>query len=218
MRGIDATGWAHLISGFIVVGAGTALINPPLASTAIGIVEPQDAGMASGINTTFRQVGIATGVAALGSIFSHQVRTKILAGLIGALGISAGAAHRIATGFSQGDPASGLGSVPHRALARTTTLVHTGFADGLSDIFLIGAILAAVAGVLAFALIRNRDFAPARLTTRARGRGSATGRGAQGPTRGGCRNARSMASARTWKPCWERPVRRWRTSAGASES
>ena len=28
--------------------------------------------MASGINSTFRQVGIATGIAALGSIFSHH--------------------------------------------------------------------------------------------------------------------------------------------------
>ncbi|MCL2418083.1 MAG: hypothetical protein FWD04_02240, partial [Conexibacteraceae bacterium] len=39
--------------------------------TAIGVVAPQDAGMASGINTTFRQIGIATAVAALGSIFAH---------------------------------------------------------------------------------------------------------------------------------------------------
>ena len=29
--------------------------------------------MASGINNTFRQVGIATGIAGLGAIFQHQV-------------------------------------------------------------------------------------------------------------------------------------------------
>ena len=29
--------------------------------------------MASGINATFRQVGIATGVAALGAVFSHHM-------------------------------------------------------------------------------------------------------------------------------------------------
>ena len=44
----------------------------PLASTAVGVVEPARAGMASGINSTLRQVGIATGVAALGAIFSHH--------------------------------------------------------------------------------------------------------------------------------------------------
>ena len=73
MRGIEpAMTWTHLIPGFIVAGIGAGLINVPLASTAVGVVEPARAGMASGINSTLRQVGIATGVAALGAIFAHQ--------------------------------------------------------------------------------------------------------------------------------------------------
>ena len=39
------------------------MTNPGIASAAIGVVAAARAGMASGINTTFRQVGIATGVA-----------------------------------------------------------------------------------------------------------------------------------------------------------
>jgi EmrB/QacA subfamily drug resistance transporter len=75
MRGIGAdSSWTHLIIGFAVAGAGSGLVNPPLASTAVGVVAPQDAGMASGINTTFRQIGIATSVAALGSIFASRIR------------------------------------------------------------------------------------------------------------------------------------------------
>ncbi len=71
MRGLDASsGWTHLIPGFIVAGIGAGFVNPPLASTAVGVVEPRFAGMASGINSTFRQVGIATSVAALGSILA----------------------------------------------------------------------------------------------------------------------------------------------------
>jgi EmrB/QacA subfamily drug resistance transporter len=78
MRGISAsTGWTHLIPGFIVGGAGVGFINPPLASTAIGVVRPERAGMASGINSTFRQVGISTGIAGLGAIFSHDVRIRV---------------------------------------------------------------------------------------------------------------------------------------------
>ncbi|HVW18032.1 MAG TPA: MFS transporter [Solirubrobacteraceae bacterium] len=74
MRGIDArSGWIHLLPGFLVAGLGSGFVNPPLASTAIGVVAPQDAGMASGINTTFRQVGVATGIAALGSIFAARI-------------------------------------------------------------------------------------------------------------------------------------------------
>lgn len=71
MRGLDASSdWTHLIPGFLVAGLGSGLVNPPLASTAVGVVEPRFAGMASGINSTFRQVGIATSVAALGSILA----------------------------------------------------------------------------------------------------------------------------------------------------
>jgi EmrB/QacA subfamily drug resistance transporter len=74
MRGltVDAT-WTHLLAGMIVAGVGAGLVNVPLAATAIGIVEPARAGMASGINTTFRQVGTATGVAALGAIFASHL-------------------------------------------------------------------------------------------------------------------------------------------------
>jgi hypothetical protein len=71
MRGLDpSSDWTHLIPGFLVAGLGSGLVNPPLASTAVGVVEPRFAGMASGINSTFRQVGIATSVAALGSILA----------------------------------------------------------------------------------------------------------------------------------------------------
>ena len=59
MRGLtESSGWTHLIPGFILAGIGTGLVNPPLASTAIGVVTPDRAGMASGINSTFRQVGL----------------------------------------------------------------------------------------------------------------------------------------------------------------
>lgn len=75
MRGLSAdSSWTHLIPGFVVAGVGSGLVNAPLASTAVGVVEPPDAGMASGINTTFRQIGIATAVAALGSIFASQLK------------------------------------------------------------------------------------------------------------------------------------------------
>src|SRR3984957_11375958 len=72
-----ASDWTHLIPGFIVSGLGGGLVNPPLASTAIGVVPPQKAGMASGVNSTFRQIGIATGIAALGSIFTSAIQSHL---------------------------------------------------------------------------------------------------------------------------------------------
>ena len=74
MTGLDAgSGWTHLIGGMAVAGAGAGLVTPPLASTAVRVVRPEDAGMASGVNSTFRQIGIAVSVAVLGGIFDTRI-------------------------------------------------------------------------------------------------------------------------------------------------
>ena len=86
MRGLGPdSDWTALLAGFIVAGAGIGLVNPTLASTAIGVVPPERSGMASGINNTFRQVGIATGIAGLGAIFQHDGGASSPAALAGAL-------------------------------------------------------------------------------------------------------------------------------------
>ena len=71
--------WTVLLPGFIVAGIGIGLVNAPLASTAVSTVRQERAGMASGINNTFRQVGIATGIAALGAIFASRVDPRAFA-------------------------------------------------------------------------------------------------------------------------------------------
>lgn len=65
--------WTVLLPGFILAGVGIGFVNAPLASTAVSTVRVERAGMASGINNTFRQIGIATGIAALGAIFASKV-------------------------------------------------------------------------------------------------------------------------------------------------
>jgi len=160
MRGLGAgSGWTHLIPGFIVAGAGAGLINPPLASTAIGVVTPDRAGMASGINSTFRQVGIATGIAGLGALFSHTVRTQIESLLSGASHVSAAASHALAAGVSQGSGAqAALARVSAQGRPAAAHAVRAGFAAGLNGIFLIGAILTLVVAVATLVLIRSQDF------------------------------------------------------------
>jgi predicted MFS family arabinose efflux permease len=74
MSGISVdSGWTTLLPGFVVGGIGIGLVNAPLATTAVSTVRQERAGMASGLNNTFRQLGIATGIAALGAIFQNKV-------------------------------------------------------------------------------------------------------------------------------------------------
>jgi predicted MFS family arabinose efflux permease len=113
--------WTALLAGFLVGGVGIGFVNAPLAATAVSTVRRERAGMASGLNNTFRQIGIATGIAGLGAIFQSKVGTQTL----------------------HGTP----------TLAAKIAFVH-----GLHDILLVGAGVAACGAVLAFVLVRQRDF------------------------------------------------------------
>lgn len=89
MRGLDAAStWTTLIPGFVVAGIGSGLVNPPLASTAVAVVPPHRSGMAAGINTTFRQIGVALGIAAYGTMFSATLRNHTADGVRAAYAIA----------------------------------------------------------------------------------------------------------------------------------
>jgi EmrB/QacA subfamily drug resistance transporter len=152
----DASQWTHLIPGLIIAGLGVGLINVPLASTAVGVVAQARSGMASGVNSTFRQVGIATGIAALGSIFSHQVDSGIRSALAGTP--AAARSGQVADAVTNGQ----IGAVPSHAPASVAGAISRAaigsFADALNDIILIATLTALVSGVLCLFLIRARDF------------------------------------------------------------
>ena len=77
MSGIEAgSGWTTLLAGFIVAGAGAGLLNPVIADVAVSVVPKERSGMAAGINDTFRQVGVAVGIAVWGRFSSAGEPTR----------------------------------------------------------------------------------------------------------------------------------------------
>ena len=160
MRGLNAgSGWTHLIPGMIVGGLGVGLVNPPLASTAVGVVAPQRAGMASGINSTFRQVGIATGIALLGTLFASQVKSAVQSRVAAVPGL-AHQGPQIATAVQSGKVGTLIQALPAQARQTVATITRTAFTTGLNQILLVAAVIAFVAGVVSLAAIRGKDFAP----------------------------------------------------------
>ena len=86
MRGLEPdSDWTHLLPGFLVGGFAMGVISPALAAAMVGVLPPERAGLASGINNTFRQFGIAAGIAGLGAIFDHHVRGLEPAGFVDGL-------------------------------------------------------------------------------------------------------------------------------------
>ena len=56
------------LPGVIIALIGTGIFNPAVPSVALGSVPQEMSGLAAGVNDTFRQAGIAVGVAALGAL------------------------------------------------------------------------------------------------------------------------------------------------------
>jgi EmrB/QacA subfamily drug resistance transporter len=162
MSGLEGTtSWTHLIPGFVVAGIGTGMVNPPLASTAVGVVAPQRSGMASGVNTTFRQIGIAVGIAVYGSIFTASLH-RGLDHALSSVPALAGRTSEIVTAVQQGQPGPVIAGTPAAARGQLVAAIHSSFAGTLNDLLIISGILALIGGVCALGLIRSRDFVPAR--------------------------------------------------------
>jgi predicted MFS family arabinose efflux permease len=158
MRGLTPTShWTALLPGFVVAGAGVGLANPALANAAIGVVPPQRSGMASGINNTFRQVGIATGIAVLGAMFETRISNKLAPSLTGTP--AAGHATQIGHAVAAGGAPRVLHAIPAAARGHANTAIHVAFVNAMNEILLLGGLVALAGAVLAMVLVRSRDFA-----------------------------------------------------------
>lgn len=162
MTAIDATsGWTTLIPGFALCGLGIGIVNPPLASTAIGVVHYSRSGMASGINSTFRQVGIATGIAGLGAVFQHDVTQSTTSALAatGQSGAVESAAHgQLGALLVSGEVHSVLPNLSPAAHDALLSSYRVGFTDAFTSVLVIGGAIALIGAICAFALVRSKDF------------------------------------------------------------
>ena len=157
MGGLQAgDDWTALLAGFMVAGGGIGLVNPALANAAVGVVEPRRAGMASGINSTFRQVGIATGIAAWGAIFQHTVQAKFVE-------LASAAGLRPPAGRGQGSVADfiSFGGARRSGNPQLARLGEQAYVAGLNHLLLLAALVAFAGAAACALLLRTTDLAGA---------------------------------------------------------
>ena len=68
---IHSTFW-HMLPAFILGGIGMSFTMTPMSAAAMGAVPVAKAGVASGVLNTFRQVGVALGIAIMGAIVADR--------------------------------------------------------------------------------------------------------------------------------------------------
>jgi len=142
----ENSSWPVVIPGLVLVGVGAGLAMASLSSTAMSAVPWQQAGMAGGALSAFRQLGYAFGIAVLGEVFRS--------------GLSHGLPHGTGAGLST----ALTGGQAQAVLARTPALapvVHHAFADGLDLAYVVAAGFGLVAAAAVFVLVRAKPQAPA---------------------------------------------------------
>jgi DHA2 family methylenomycin A resistance protein-like MFS transporter len=107
--GISTTAsfWA-MLPGLALIPAGMGLAVPAMTTAILGSVDKRQAGTASAVLNTARQVGGAMGVAVYGALVAAPATTAILSGIDIALGVSTalllgGALLAWSTDFNQGE-------------------------------------------------------------------------------------------------------------------
>jgi EmrB/QacA subfamily drug resistance transporter len=65
--GVDSS-WTAIVPGLLVTSVGTGLFNPTGSALALQALPDEQSGLAAGANDTFRQTGVAVGIAALGTL------------------------------------------------------------------------------------------------------------------------------------------------------
>ena len=158
MTGLDAgSRWTALLPGFLVGGAGIGLLNPVVADVAVSVVSRDRSGMASGINDTFRQVGIAVGIAAWGAIFLGRAADEVTERAAGTPGARGDRPRELVEAVSSGNLDQALAGVPAQARGTLAAAAREGFLSGLNEILLLGGVLCFAGAALALGLVRERE-------------------------------------------------------------
>ena len=149
--------WTALLPGMLLMGAGIGLVNPTVSEAAIGVVPAAKAATGAAINNTFRQVGVAVGVATLGAVFQGRVESKLGDLLASGPPALQGQAGELAPAVSSGNADAAIAAAPPEAQAFLADAAREAFLSGLNGIFVIGATAAFIGAVLSLVLIRSRD-------------------------------------------------------------
>ncbi len=166
----SAASWLVLLIPFVVAGIGNGLVNPPLSSLAVGTVSYNRAGMASGISSVARQIGMAFGIAFLSAMLTHRYTTALHHNLLAmsAPGLPTSVRVNIADSLSKLGPivgSTGLRPDPahpnpyaHLPFYHQIQLgVQSAYIGGLTELLTIAGGLLAIGALAALLLIKKSD-------------------------------------------------------------
>jgi len=153
MAQIDgASAWTAFVPGFVIAGSGAGVLSACLTQAALDAVEPSRAGMATGVVSTMRQLGVAAGVAVFGVLF-HSSGTDATSEALHGSGVPGDAVRQLGEAVGSGAGVTVLDQTPAAYGDGVAQAVRDASATAMSDILWWGAVAAAVATILVAALM-----------------------------------------------------------------
>lgn len=146
------SGGLRLLPALLIFGIGAGVVNPTMTVAALSAVDAAHSGMASGVNNTARQLGIAAGIAGLGAVFEARLADGTGAQLV-AVGVPGSQATAAAELAASGDAAGAARSLGAAAAALEPAYTAS-FTDALSIVFIVGIGIVALGALVAIVLIR----------------------------------------------------------------
>ena len=132
--------WPALVTGLVVTGVGVGVALPVLSSAAMSTVPLHRGGMAAGAVNTARQLGLALGLAVLGTVLTSAMSSRLAGlGVPGADGVAQALAGGQARALRGIPGAGGIDAV---------------FAGGLRDVMAVAGGIGVVAAVVVAVLMR----------------------------------------------------------------
>src|SRR5262249_52993817 len=158
MSGLTAdSAWTALLAGFLLAGAGSGILNPVIAEVGLSVVPRERSGMASGILDTFRQVGVAVGIALWGAVFISRGTDKAHELAAGTPAAAGSQPRHLVEAASQGNLGHSLAALPHGTRSIATHAAHEGFLAGLNNVLTLAGLLSLAGAVLALWLVPEHE-------------------------------------------------------------
>ncbi|MGR8009663.1 MFS transporter [Streptomyces hypolithicus] len=130
------SGYAGMLCGLVVMGAGISLAMPAMANAIMSAIPPEKAGVGAGINGTLAEFGNGLGVAVLGAVLNSRF-AALVPTAVGAASLPAA----LAAADSGGERAR----------------ITDAFASGVETSQLVGAVAVLAGGLLAAVLLRRAE-------------------------------------------------------------
>ena len=148
--------YPYFVVSMVVAGVGAGLLNGETVRVLGAAVPPERAGMASGLASTTRFIGILVGVAGLGAILSDVARSAFLASS-GVLNLDSETISFAVKHMISGDLAQVLGNMSPSMRMNVLDVARSSYSQGFSSASILSIITAGIACFLTFRLVDSEE-------------------------------------------------------------